>query len=125
MLALSVTVSDPLRVPDAVGAKATLIVQLALPARADPQLSVLLKSPLVVMALIVMGVEAGFVRVMGWEALVVPTIWLPKSRLVGASWGNNPKTPTPVVVPTKTFPFAIMGVMNLFPFPKLSRPFAA
>jgi len=32
--------------------------------------------------------------------------------------GNKPKTPTPAVVPTYTFPFAIIGVMNLFPFPK-------
>ncbi len=85
MLALSVTVSDPLRVPDAVGVKATLMVQLALLARADPQLSVLLKSPLVVMALIVSVVEPRFVRVMGWETLVVPTTWLPKSTLAGAN----------------------------------------
>src|ERR1041385_3609642 len=41
------------------------------------------------------------------------------------SCGNNPKTPTPFVVPTNTLPFAIIGVMNLFPLPKLSRPFAA
>ena len=28
---------------------------------------------------------------------------------------SNPNTPTPLVVPTKTFPFAIIGVMYLFP----------
>jgi len=31
---------------------------------------------------------------------------------------SNPNTPTPVVVPTYTFPLTIMGVMNLLPFPK-------
>src|SRR5215469_9243084 len=31
---------------------------------------------------------------------------------------RRPKTPTPVGVATYTFPFAIMGVMNLSPAPK-------
>jgi hypothetical protein len=31
---------------------------------------------------------------------------------------NNPNTPTPFVVPTYTFPFAIIGIINLFPAPK-------
>lgn len=31
---------------------------------------------------------------------------------------NNPNTPTPLVVPTNTFPLAIIGVMYLFPLPK-------
>ena len=31
---------------------------------------------------------------------------------------SNPNTPTPLVVPTYTFPFAIIGVMYLFPLPK-------
>ena len=31
---------------------------------------------------------------------------------------SSPNTPTPLVVPTNTFPFAIIGVMNLFPAPK-------
>jgi len=72
------------------------------------------------------------VNVKYFGGLVVFKGWPPNERLVG--WRltaepepvpNNPKPPTPVVVPTKTLPFAIMGVMNLFPFPKLSRPFAA
>ena len=104
MPALSMTVNVPLRVPDAVGVKVMLMVQLALPARPDPQLSVSAKSPLMVVALTVRGVDVRFVRVMGWELLVVPTNWLPKLRLVGANWADaapiNPKTPTPVVVPT-------------------------
>ena len=38
---------------------------------------------------------------------------------------NSPKTATPVGVPIYTLPFTIMGVMNLLPLPKLSRPPAA
>lgn len=33
---------------------------------------------------------------------------------------NNPNTATPLVVPTYTCPCAIIGVMNLFPAPKVS-----
>jgi hypothetical protein len=34
---------------------------------------------------------------------------------------SNPKAPTPFVVPTYTFPFAMVGVMNLLPAPNWSR----
>ncbi len=37
-------------------------------------------------------------------------------------YGSRPKTATPLGVPTKTLPFAIIGVMNLLPAPKWSRP---
>ncbi len=44
----------------------------------------------------------------------------------GSDQGDNkPKTATPFWVPTYTLPFTTIGVMNLFPLPKLSRPFAA
>jgi len=38
---------------------------------------------------------------------------------------SKPNTATPAGVPTYTFPFTMSGAMNLFPFLKLSRPFAA
>jgi hypothetical protein len=38
---------------------------------------------------------------------------------------DNPKTATPFVVPTKTRPLTIVGVMNLFPAPNASRLVAA
>jgi hypothetical protein len=38
---------------------------------------------------------------------------------------NCPNTATPVGVPTYTFPLTTNGVINLFPLPKASRPFAA
>jgi hypothetical protein len=34
---------------------------------------------------------------------------------------SNPKAPTPFVVPTYTFPLAMVGVMNLLPVPNWSR----
>ena len=46
-------------------------------------------------------------------------------RLVGAAGVRFPKTATPVCVPTYTRPLTMVGVMNLLPGPKLSRPPAA
>lgn len=40
------------------------------------------------------------------------------ARTRALPYGNSPNTPTPFVVPTYTFPFAIIGVMYLFPLPK-------
>ena len=39
--------------------------------------------------------------------------------------GKRPKTVTTLVAPMKTWPFAIVGVVNLFPEPQWSRPPAA
>jgi len=38
------------------------------------------------------------------------------------SYGSTPNTATPLGVPTNTFPFTIIGVMNLLPEPNWSRP---
>src|SRR6476620_7263801 len=46
-------------------------------------------------------------------------------RLVGAAGVRFPKTATPVCVPTYTRPLTMVGVMNLLPGPRLSRPPAA
>jgi len=40
-------------------------------------------------------------------------------------YGRRPNTATPLCVPTKTLPPAMVGVMNLLPAPKWSRPPAA
>src|SRR3989442_6744342 len=47
------------------------------------------------------------------------------NRIRHSQCDNKPNTATPFWVPTYTLPLTITGVMNLFPFPKLSRPFAA
>ena len=46
-------------------------------------------------------------------------------RPVGALGPKRLKTATPVAVPTKTRPLTIVGVTNLLPAPKASRPAAA
>ena len=81
--ALSVTVIVPVRLPVAVGEKATLIVQVAAAARLAGQLLLSEKLPLAAMPLIVSAVVPLFVSVIAWVELVVPTVWPAKVRLVG------------------------------------------
>ena len=71
--ALSVTVTEPDRVPTAVGVKVTLIVQLAPAASAVPHVFVWAKLPVLVIAEIVSGALPVFESVALWTALVVPT----------------------------------------------------
>lgn len=77
-----VTVYVPLRAPPAVGAKVMLMVQLAPASRLLPQLCVWAKSPETVKLLIVMGAPPLLESVSVWGALVEPTIWGAKPRLV-------------------------------------------
>src|SRR5204862_3254271 len=92
LLALSVTVSVPLRDPAAVGVKVTLIVQFPPAATLDPQLLVCPKSPglVPVKAMLVMLNVAplGFESVTACAALVAPTFWLLKVSVVGARLGS-------------------------------------
>src|ERR1700680_4715154 len=46
-------------------------------------------------------------------------------RPVGAAGASIPNRATPFVVPTYTWPLAIVGVMNLLPAPNASRPAGA
>jgi hypothetical protein len=65
----------------------TLIVQLALTARLEPQVLVWPKSPEFVPVTLMLEMfkvaALPLVRVRDWAALVVPTVWLPKSKLLG------------------------------------------
>ena len=74
---LSVTVRVAVRVPDAVGVKVTLMVQLEFAATDVPQLSVSAKSPAFAPVIdtltLVSAVLLPFVSVEGCEELVVPT----------------------------------------------------
>ena len=88
-LLLSVTVSVPVRLPKAVGVNVKLMVQLAPPARGVVVLQVppeaTPKSPEAAMALISNGADPVLLSVADWVLLVVPTPWLPKLRLAGAT----------------------------------------
>jgi len=70
---LSVTVTEPLRDPVAVGAKVTLIVHDELAARLVPQVFVCEKSPLAAMLEIVSVALPGLLRVTLCGLLLVPS----------------------------------------------------
>jgi hypothetical protein len=55
------------------------------------------------------------------RSFIRPTGIATASQISGCSYGKFPNTATPLVVPTYTRPFAIIGVMNLFPAPNWSR----
>ncbi len=76
MVALSLIVTVPVRVPVAVGVKFTLMVQLAPDASELPHVPApaKAKSPLMVILLMVRVLEPEFVRVENCVALVVPTV---------------------------------------------------
>src|SRR5437588_244022 len=91
-----------LRVPVVVGVKVTLMVQVPLAAKVEGlrgQLLVCPKSPGLVpvkpMLVMVSAVAVGFESVTAWAALVVLTLWFPKS---GTGEGERPGRPTPVPV---------------------------
>jgi hypothetical protein len=77
------------RAPVAVGANFTLIVQLPPIATLPPQLLVTTKSPALVpvarMLLTVKGAVPVLDNVVVMAPLVVPTTWLPKANVVGAT----------------------------------------
>jgi hypothetical protein len=85
MLKPFATVSFPLRAPAAPGVKVTLMVQVppAASGEEEAQLSVSRKSPPAVRLRILSGAAPAFVTVSCWDALLVPTFWLPKLRVVG------------------------------------------
>src|SRR5205807_1366794 len=103
--AMSASDSVPVRAPEAVGVKVTLMVQFAPAAKVAGLVGQAL-APVLVAAksleaaneLIVKAAAPVFVSVTVIGALVVASSWLPKSRLVGAN-------PTPGAVP---FPLRVM-----------------
>src|SRR5436309_1802796 len=101
--ALSVTDSDPVRAPEAVGVKVTLMVQFApaakvagLVGQALAPVLVAAKSPEAANELIVKAAAPVFVSVTVIGALVVASSWLPKSRPVGANPTPGEFEPVPL-----------------------------
>src|ERR1700677_58718 len=85
----------PLRSPDAVGVKVTLIVQLALGAKVAEQLLTSAKSPVVWSVPTLNATFPVFVRVTACVALEVPTCCAENVRLVGAREAIAPE-PVPL-----------------------------
>src|SRR5579871_730091 len=80
---LSLTTSDPIRDPVAVGVKLSVMAQLFPAGSADGQVFVSLKSPVVEMPLIVSVTLPLLVRVTACDDDVVSSSWLPKWTAAG------------------------------------------
>ena len=93
--ALSVIVSKPVLLPDAVGVNVTLMVQFAPGATLAPQELSWAKSPVTVILLMSSGAEPLLVMVMVIAALVTPRGWLGNVRLVGDRVTSGAAEPTP------------------------------
>jgi hypothetical protein len=94
--ALSVMVTDPYRVPVAVGVKVTEMVQFPPLATLAPHVLVSAKLALATMSVIFKGEPPMLVKVTDWAVLLVPTTVLGKVRLVGERLTAGPATPVPV-----------------------------
>lgn len=106
--ALSVMESVPLRVPEAVGVKVTLMVQWAPAATDDPQLFVCAKSPLAAMLVTLRVAPPVLESVTACAALVVPTVWLVNVRVEG----ETPATGT-LPLPLRLTVCGLPGALSL------------
>jgi hypothetical protein len=93
--ALSVMTTVPLALPEAVGVKATLMVQDAPAATDAPQVFVSPKGGVEVILAMVSAAPPELVNVTVWAALVVPMGSAANVRLVGESVTLGSKTPVP------------------------------
>jgi hypothetical protein len=98
--------SEPVRDPEVLGVKVTLIVQFALGARVEPHVLVCAKFALVVMPVILSIAAPEFVSVRGKFPLGVPTSWMPKVKLAGEkeTFGDPPPQPQIKQVPRSMTP---------------------
>jgi hypothetical protein len=98
LVALLVTVRDPVRVPDAVAPYLTETVQFAPAARLDPQVLVCENGPVVATEEIAAAAVPVLVTVTVWAALVEPTVVLPNVSDVGEadSVADEAAAPVPV-----------------------------
>ena len=93
---MSVMVTEPKRLPAAVGVKVTLMMQLAPAATLAPQVLVWAKSPLAATFVMFKMALPVLVRVTVWGVLVLPTACPVKVRLLGASMTTGASSPLPV-----------------------------
>jgi hypothetical protein len=93
--ALSAMVTDPYRLPLAVGVKVTLMVQLFAGATEAPQLLVWAKSPLAATLEMFKAALPVLVSVTVCAELVAPTLVLVNVSVAGSSVTTGPRTPVP------------------------------
>jgi len=92
LAAESVMVRVPVRVPTAAGAKVTLMLQVAPPARELPQLLVRVKSPVTCMLLMLAALLLVLLSVTTLLGLLEPTVWLAKVN----EEGDTVRLPAPL-----------------------------
>ena len=96
-------VTEPVRLPAAVGVKVTLIVQLRSGPRDEPHVSVSAKSPVIVTGMVI-AVFCSFVSVIVCAELVLPTACLANVKLVGVANVTEASFETKAsLTPPKTF----------------------
>src|SRR5580698_4679781 len=95
-VALSFTVSVPVRLPVAVGVSTTLMVQVDPAVNVAGQLLLWLKSPVICALPMLTDALPVFVTVTGWEALATPSAVPVKVRLVGVTERTNVEATAPV-----------------------------
>jgi hypothetical protein len=129
---LSAINTDAVRVPIAFGWKVTLIVQFAPAANELPQVLLSLKSdgfvPLREILLMLNDALPRLVSVTVFAVVVCPTATGEKNVMLDAdsfTCGRRPKMVKVDLDPTYTFPFAIVGTVNLTAPPGTSRLFGA
>src|SRR5438094_4289047 len=104
--ALSTRVRAPMLAPTALGVKVTLTAQLEPTATGPLHVFVCAKSPLVEILVNTKGKSPMLLMVIVCGALVVPTSWLPKPRLVAESTAVGP-----VAVPDRLTTFGLLGAL--------------
>jgi len=114
-LALSVMLTEAVRVPGAEGVNLTLIVQLPPAATELPHVLVCAKSlafvPVTARLVMLKLAFPVLLRVMGCTALVVPRVWLPKVRLVAVRLTTG-AVPVPVRLTVCGLPLALSVMLT-------------
>ncbi len=80
---MSVTESVPSKLPEVVGVKVTLMIQLACDARVEPQVVASAKLAVAEMLTMLSAAVPSLLKVTDCAGLALPTISLPKVRVVG------------------------------------------
>src|SRR2546425_2794723 len=101
----------PVKRPGIVGAKVTLMVQLAPAARLLPQLLVWKKFKLATMPAMVRVALPLFISVTAIGRLLVPTVWLPVTVRLGGTSVTTGATPVPVRVIVRGLPLPLSVIM--------------
>ena len=106
---MSLMVIEPFLLPPAVGEKVTLMTQFAPTPRLDPQVLICAKLPVTTILEMVNAAVPVLVTVTACDALVVPTGWLGKVRLVSDKLTTGAGRP----FPARTIVCGLSGALSV------------